>query len=92
MVRAGGRNLTTCALLALCNLRTLYLRNVPDDVVRRLERMADLDATSVGAVAVRALAAVSRRAGNPDLLGALPDLKVDVASVLDHLDEDRAAR
>src|SRR5664280_3354477 len=38
-------------LLALCHMRTLYLRNVPDDVVERLERLAARDATSVGAVA-----------------------------------------
>jgi len=57
-------------------MRTLYLRNVPDDVVERLERLAKLDGTSVGAVAVRELAQVSLRAENPALLGALPDLDV----------------
>ncbi len=46
-------------------MKTLYLRNVPDDVVERLERLAARDATSVSAVAVRELAAVSRRADNP---------------------------
>lgn len=73
-------------------MRTLYLRNVPDDVVRRLERLAARDATSVGAVAVRELAAVSRRADHPDLLGDLPDLDVGVATILDNLDGDRAGR
>lgn len=55
-------------------MRTLYLRNVPDEVVGRLERLTAHDATSVGAIAVRELAEVSRRADNPALLGALPDL------------------
>jgi len=41
-------------------MRTLYLRNVPDDVVERLERLAARDATSVSAVAIRELAEVSR--------------------------------
>lgn len=79
-------------MLAYCDMRTLYLRNVPDDVVQRLERLAARDATSVGAVAVRELAEVSRRADNPALLGVLPDVNIDVAAILDDLDRDRAAR
>ena len=73
-------------------MRTLYLRNVPDDVVRRLELLAARDGTSVGAVAVRELADVSRRADNPALLGVLPDLDVDARQILDDLDSERAAR
>jgi plasmid stability protein len=79
-------------LLAYCNMRTLYLRNVPDDVVARLEQLAARDATSVGAVAVRELAEVSRRADNPALLGALPDLGVNAATILHDLDAGRADR
>ncbi len=73
-------------------MRTLYLRNVPDDVVGRLERLAAIDGTSVGAVAVRELADVSRRADNPRLLGALPDLHVDVTEIVDNLVGGRDAR
>ena len=73
-------------------MRTLYLRNVPDEVVQRLERLAARDATSVGAVAVRELTEVSRRADNPALLGLLPDLDVDVATIVEDLDSDRTAR
>jgi hypothetical protein len=73
-------------------MRTLYLRNVPDDVVERLERLAARDGTSVGAVAVRELADVSRRADNPSLLGALPDLGVDVATIVADVDAGRADR
>lgn len=79
-------------LLASCDMRTLYLRNVPDDVVERLERLAARDRTSVGAVAVRELAEVSRRADNPALLGALPDLDVDVTTILEDVDGGRAER
>jgi plasmid stability protein len=79
-------------LLALCDMRTLYLRNVPDEVVARLERLAARDATSVGAVAVRELAEVSRRADNPALLGSLPDLGVDSATILSDVDAGRADR
>ena len=73
-------------------MRTLYLRNVPDDVVERLERLAARDGTSVSSVAVRELAEVSRRADNPVLLGALPDLGVSMASIIDDLDADRGDR
>jgi hypothetical protein len=73
-------------------MRTLYLRNVPDDVVERLERLAAHDATSVSAVAVRELAEVSRRADNPALLGALPDWHIDTASVVAGLEAERSGR
>jgi hypothetical protein len=73
-------------------MRTLYLRNVPDDVVERLERLAKRDATSVGAVAVRELAEVTRRADNPALLGALPDLGVDAYAIVSDIDAERAGR
>jgi hypothetical protein len=73
-------------------VRTLYLRNVPDEVVERLERLAARDKTSVSAVAVRELAEASRRADNPALLGALPDLDVDTTALIDDLDAERSGR
>ena len=73
-------------------MRTLYLRNVPDDVIERLERLAARDATSVSAVAVRELAEVSRRADNAALLGALPDLAVDPSDIVEALAVGRAGR
>ena len=73
-------------------MRTLYLRNVPDSVVERLERLAANEGVSVNAVAVRELAEASRRADNPALLGALPDLGVDVEAIVGDLESDRAAR
>lgn len=73
-------------------MRTLYLRNVPDEVVRRLQRLADRDGTSLGAIAVRELADVSRRADNPVLVGELPDLGVDVSSIVESVEQERANR
>jgi hypothetical protein len=73
-------------------MRTLYLRNVPEDVVERLERLARRDGTSVGAVAVRELADVSRRADNRALLGALPDLDVDPTVIVADIEAARAER
>ena len=79
-------------MLAFCDMRTLYLRNVPEDVVERLERLAAVDGTSVGAVAVRELADVSRRADYPSVLGGLPDLGVDRVAILDAVDDGRRER
>lgn len=73
-------------------MRTLYLRNVPDDVVERLERLAARDATSVSAVAVRELAEVSRRADNPSLLDALPDLGVEASEIVAEVEAGRSGR
>lgn len=79
-------------MLAYCDIRTLYLRNVPDDVVERLERLAARDRMSVAAVAVRELEEASRRADNPELLGPLPDLDIDPISIVADVDRGRAKR
>ncbi len=72
-------------------MKTLYLRNVPDDVVERLQRLAARQATSVGTAAVRELAEVTRRADNAALLGVLPDLGVDPADVVADVETGRTA-
>lgn len=79
-------------LLALCNMRTLYLRNVPDEVVHNLEQLAERDGTSVSAVAVRELTDVSRRADNPALLAGLPDLGIPAADIADDVEAERSKR
>ena len=73
-------------------MRTLYLRNVPDDVVARLERLASLAGTSVNVLAVRELEQASRRADNPALLGSLPDLGIDSGDIVSGLRAERAVR
>ncbi len=73
-------------------MKTLYLRNVPDEVVERLKILAARDGTSVGAVAVRELAEVSRRANNAALLAALPDLDVPTEDIVAGLDAERSRR
>lgn len=89
---SAASSVIASSLLAFCNMRTLYLRNVPDEVVRRLERLAAADRTSVGAVAVRELADVSRRADNPLLLGALPDRHIDIGDIVSDLADERSTR
>ncbi|MEX2659822.1 MAG: hypothetical protein WD232_09000 [Acidimicrobiales bacterium] len=73
-------------------MKTLYLRNVPDDVGRRLAMLAARDGLSVSAYAVRELAEIARRADNPSLLGGLPDLGVSAEDVVADLDAARARR
>ena len=73
-------------------MKTLYLRNVPDDVVERLERLARRESSSVSAVAVRELSESSLRVDNPALLGALPDLHIEPATLVEDIDAERAGR
>jgi plasmid stability protein len=73
-------------------VRTLYLRNVPDEVVERLERLAAREGMSVNAVALRELAEASRRADNPRLLAALPDHGIAPPDIVEGLDAERTAR
>ncbi len=73
-------------------MKTLYLRNVPDDVVERLERLAERERTSVTAVAVRELAEASLRVDNPVLLGELPDVNISTADLVGDIDAERAGR
>jgi plasmid stability protein len=73
-------------------MKVLYLRNVPDDVAERLERLAAREGLSVSAFAVRELAWVAFRADNPALLAGLPDLGVEARSVVDDVEAGRAER
>ena len=80
------------AVLAFCNMRTLYLRNVPDEVGAQLDELDRREGLSLSAFAVRELAAVARRAENPKLVADLPDLGIDALDVVADLDAGRADR
>jgi len=73
-------------------MRTLYLRNVPDDVADRLARLADQAGMSVNAFAVRELAQVARRADNPGLLAGLAGFDVDADEIVADIDAGRGDR
>ncbi len=73
-------------------MRTLYLRNVPDEVGERLERMAAREGMSVSAFAVRQLANIARRDDNPALLADLPDLGVGAEAIVGDIAAGRADR
>ncbi|MDV3130174.1 antitoxin [Mycobacterium sp. 21AC1] len=70
-------------------MRTLHLRNVPDDVMDRLERMARAAGTSVAAVAIRELDAATRRVDNAALLVTLPDLNISTGTIVEQLEFER---
>ena len=70
-------------------MSTLYLRNVPDDVLDRLKLLAARESLSVSAMAVRELAESTRRADNAALLRDLPDLELSISEVVAALDEAR---
>lgn len=73
-------------------MRTLYLRNVPDEVGERLERLAAREGLSLSAFATRELAVISRRADNRALLATLPDLGVSTPAIVEEVDAGRDAR
>jgi hypothetical protein len=74
-------------------MKILFLRNVPDSVAERLERLAAREGLSVSAFAVRELAWVAFRAENPALLAGLPDLGVGTAEeIVDDVAAGRAER
>ncbi|MGL5829275.1 MAG: antitoxin [Angustibacter sp.] len=67
------------------------MRNVPDEVIDRLRRLAANDGLSLNAVAVRELAHVSQRANNAALLSTLPDQEPSTADILTDLDAARGS-
>lgn len=70
-------------------MRTLHLRNVPDEVMDRLERLARAAGTSVTAVAIRELDAATRRVDNAALVATLPDLNIATKTIAEQLEADR---
>lgn len=76
-------------MLALCDMKTLYLRKVPDDVSEALKAMAAAESLSVSAVAVRELAAAVAFRRNVDVILAAPRLAVDYDDVVSAVREGR---
>lgn len=63
-------------------MKTLYLRNVPEDVTEALEKIAQAESTSVNAIAVRELRAALAFRANTDLLWAQPSVDVSMDDVV----------
>jgi plasmid stability protein len=73
-------------------VRTLYIRNVPDEVAERIERLASRDGMSVNAFVVRELTEAARRAENAALLAGLPDFGVTPADAAADIADGRRER
>ena len=73
-------------------MRTLYIRNVPDEVAERLERMAARRGISLNALAVRELTQVAGRADNYALLADLPSMDISIDEIVAELERGRNER
>jgi plasmid stability protein len=70
-------------------MRTLYVRNVPDDVVERLEKLAAEEGLSVNAVVLHELQSVVRRSRNAEIFDAMPDTDIRTEEILAAIDAGR---
>lgn len=73
-------------------MKSLYLRNVPDELSERLAALAAREGMSVSSFAVRELGEAARRADNPGLLGELPDFGAAASDVIADVEAGRATR
>jgi predicted transcriptional regulator len=62
-------------------MRTLYVRNVPDEVVDRLEQLAARERSSVNAVVLHELENVARRTRNAEIFASMPDTDVTTEEI-----------
>jgi hypothetical protein len=66
----------------MMDVRTLYLRHVPDDVAAALERGAVEAGVSLNAYVVARLTSVAAQRRNAELLRALPDLGIPIEDIV----------
>ena len=73
-------------------MSTLYIRNVPDEVVEDLQTLAGWHHMSVNSFVLKELETMSRRARNAALLEDLPDTATPISDILAALDAVRGER
>jgi plasmid stability protein len=76
----------------MLTVRTLYIRNVPELVATRLEALAASEGVSVNALVVRELTEATGRSFNADVLACLPDLELDIDTIVADIRSARDAR
>ncbi len=64
-------------------MKTLYLRNVPEEVSAALDELAAKESMSVSALAVRELTAAVAFRRNADLLWSSPVVEVELEDIVD---------
>ena len=70
-------------------MRTLYVRNVPDDVVERIEQLAAREGSSVNAVVVKELEGLARRTRNAEIFDSMPTTDISTDEILAVIDAGR---
>ena len=70
----------------------MHVRDIPDDVKRKLVELAEREHMSLNAYVVRQLEMASRTADNVRLLRGLPDLDISTDDIVDALDREREGR
>lgn len=70
-------------------MKTLYLRNVPDDVAAALEELAGEESMSVSALAVRELSAAVAFRRNADLIWSIPALDIEIDDIVEAVRDGR---
>ena len=76
-------------LLASCDMKTLYLRNVPDDVSAALDELASAESMSVSALAVRELAAAVAFRRNADIIWSTTEVEIGIDDIVDEVRRGR---
>lgn len=73
-------------------MKTLYVRNLSEEVSSQLETLADREGISLSELASRELTSYVERVQNATILSALPDHGLDVAVLLEDIESGRASR
>lgn len=71
------------------DVRNLYLRNVPDVVMDRLERLARAEGMSLNATAIRELDLATGRVDNATMLATLPDVGIASKNIVADVHAER---
>lgn len=72
-------------------MKTLYVRNLSEEVSSQLEILADREGISLSELASRELTSYVERVQNATLLSDMPDHGLDVAVLLEDIDAGRAS-
>lgn len=74
-------------------MKTIYIRNVPDDVVDRLTQLSHAEGMSVSAYAAKGLADLSARESNRHAFAAMTALSdVTLEEIVGDVERSRAQR
>ena len=73
-------------------MKTLYLRNVPEEVTNELAVLASEAGLSVSSFVVKELSEIAKRAKNFNLFENLKDHEISAEDIISELDDARNSR